>query len=211
MKRKRGALREEILNAPNLVTLARIGLIPAIIVLLSAESRRNSFWAAIVFGVASGTDFLDGWLARRFQLITTFGKFLDPLADKLITTAVYIVLSYLSRVPVWVVLVIVGREFIINGLRTIAISEGIVIDASQGGKWKTALQLSGLAALIVHYQYAVDFVVVTLGVNFHEVGLWLTYLSLVPSIWSAVDYFRGFIGGVFELREDRTEEPSAGG
>jgi CDP-diacylglycerol--glycerol-3-phosphate 3-phosphatidyltransferase len=207
MKRKRGALREEILNPPNLVTLARIALIPLFVTLLSSESRRNSFLAALVFGAASATDFLDGYLARRLQLITTFGKFLDPLADKLITMAAYIVLVYLDRVPAWVVLVILSREFIISGLRTIAISEGMVIAASQGGKWKTALQLAGAVALIVNYQYPIDFLVgPILQVNFHAVGLVLTYASLIPSIWSAVDYFRGFIDGVFEQREDREDD-----
>jgi CDP-diacylglycerol--glycerol-3-phosphate 3-phosphatidyltransferase len=180
-------------------------LIPFFVVLLGSESRHNSFWAAIVFGAASATDFLDGYLARRLQAITTFGKFIDPLADKLITMAAYIVLVYLARIPTWVVLVILGREFIISGLRTIAISEGLVIAASQGGKWKTALQLAGISALIIHYQYSIDFLVVTRPVDFHQVGLWLTYLSLVPSMWSAYEYFRDFLGGVFEMREERTE------
>src|SRR6185437_12045538 len=103
MKRQRGALREEILNAPNLVTLARIALIPLFVVLLAAESRRHSFWASLVFGLASGTDFLDGYLARRFQLITTFGKFIDPLADKLIVMSAYVELVHLARLPSWVV------------------------------------------------------------------------------------------------------------
>lgn len=209
MKRKRGALREEILNAPNVVTIARIALIPFFVAVLSAESRRNSFWAALIFGAASATDFLDGYLARRFQLITTFGKFIDPLADKLITMSAYVVLVHLARLPAWVVLVILSREFIISGLRTIAMSEGIVIAASQGGKWKTALQLVGIVALIVHYPYEVDLLVYQAPVNFHVVGIVLTYVSLVPSVWSAVDYFRSFIGGVFEAREDREDEPSA--
>lgn len=203
MKRKRGALREEILNAPNLITMARIALIPFFVAMLGAESRRNSFWASLVFGAASATDFVDGYVARRLQLITSFGKFLDPLADKLITMAAYIELVYLARVPPWVVLIILAREFIISGLRTIAMSEGMVIPVSQGGKWKTALQLAGIVALIVHYPYPVDFLFATMPLNFHAVGLWLTYMSLVPSIWSAVDYFRSFVKEVFEARSDR--------
>jgi CDP-diacylglycerol--glycerol-3-phosphate 3-phosphatidyltransferase len=209
MKKPRGPMREEILNAPNVVTLVRIAMIPFFVVLLMAESSRNSFWASVLFGVASLTDFLDGYLARRLQLITTFGKFLDPLADKLITMSAYVVLVHLARLPAWVVIVILARELTISGLRTIAMSEGIVIDASQGGKWKTAIQLAGIVALIVNYPYRIDFIFAQTTLNFRAVGLVLTYVSLIPAIWSAVDYFRGFIGAVFEAREDRTDDPPA--
>lgn len=192
----RSALRQEILNPPNLVTLARIALIPFFLVLLLDESRRNSFWAAVMFGLAAGTDFLDGYLARRFNLITTFGKFIDPLADKLITMSAYVGLVHLGRLPAWVVVVILARELIISGLRTIAISEGLVIAASQGGKWKTALQLAGISALLVGYTYPIDFIVMQFDVDFQVVGLWVTYLSLIMSLLSAVDYFRGFLAGI---------------
>jgi CDP-diacylglycerol--glycerol-3-phosphate 3-phosphatidyltransferase len=196
----RGPLREELLNAPNLVTYVRIALIPLFVLLLSAESARNSFWASLVFGFASATDFLDGYLARRLNLITTFGKFLDPLADKIITMSAYVVLVYLARLPAWVVIVILAREFTISGLRTIAIGEGLVIAANQGGKWKTALQLVGIVALIVHYRYPVDLLVWNGAVDFHLVGLGITYMSLVPSMASAFDYFRDFLRGVAEAR-----------
>lgn len=197
---RRGALRDEIWNPPNLVTLARIALIPFFLALLLMESRRNSFWAALVFGLASATDFVDGYLARRLNLITTFGKFIDPLADKLITMSAYVALVYLARLPAWVVIVILGRELIISGLRTIAMSEGLVIAASQGGKWKTAIQLPGIVALIVHYRYPIDLLVWTEVVDFRLVGLWLTYISLVFSITSAWDYLRAFLAGVAEQR-----------
>jgi CDP-diacylglycerol--glycerol-3-phosphate 3-phosphatidyltransferase len=209
--KKRGPLREELLNAPNVVTMARIALIPFFLALMFYESRRNNFWAATVFGFASATDFVDGYIARRWNLITTFGKFIDPLADKLITMSAYVALVHLGRLPAWVVIVILGREFIINGLRTIAMSEGMVIAASQGGKWKTALQLASLAALIVHYRYPIDFLVWKGLIDFHLVGLVITYFSLVPSIWSAIEYFRDFIKAVFEQRAERqsgTGEPA---
>ena len=198
-------LRREILNAPNLVTLARIALIPFFVALMLAESRRNNFWAAVVFGAASATDFVDGWLARRFNLTTTFGKFIDPLADKLITMSAYVVLVHLARLPAWVVIVIIGRELVITGLRTIAMSEGIVIAAGQGGKWKTALQLAGLIALVIHYRYPIDLLVWQGLVDFHDVGLWLTYASVLFSVTSAVDYFRDFFGGV--MAADQNVEP----
>ncbi|MFM2151755.1 MAG: hypothetical protein RL199_190 [Pseudomonadota bacterium] len=207
--RPKGLLREEVLNAPNLVTLARIAVIPFFVVLLLAESRANSFWAAVLFGVASATDYVDGYLARKLQLITTFGKFIDPLADKLITMSAYIVCVHLGRLPAWVAIVIIGRELIINGLRTIAMSEGIVIAASQGGKWKTALQLAGIAGLCVHYRYPTDLVVWQGVVDYQKVGLAVTYLSVFYGVTSAVEYFRAFLGGVFQVRRSG-EAPARG-
>jgi len=198
--KKRGPLREEILNPPNIVTLLRIALIPVFAWLVLADSRRDAFWGAVVFGVAAGTDFLDGWLARRFNLITTFGKFIDPLADKLITMVAYVAVVYLLRLESWVVMLILGREFVINGLRTIAISEGLVIAASQGAKWKTALQLAGIAALIVHYTYEIDLLVWHGPVNFNVVGRVVTYISLGFSLWSAWEYLRDWFRGVAAAR-----------
>jgi CDP-diacylglycerol--glycerol-3-phosphate 3-phosphatidyltransferase len=207
--KKKGLVREEVLNAPNLVTMARIALIPFFMALLLHESRRNCFYAALVFGLASATDFVDGYLARRFNLITTFGKFIDPLADKLITMSAYILCVHLGRLPAWVAVVIIGRELIINGLRTIAMSEGIVIAASQGGKWKTALQLAGIAGLIVHYRYSIDFVLWEGPVDFHVVGVVVTYLSVFFGITSAVEYFRAFISGVFEVKKSAASSAPA--
>lgn len=200
--KKRSALTQEIWNLPNLITLARIALIPFFMALLLMESRRNSFWAAVLFGLAAGTDFLDGYAARRLKLITTFGKFIDPLADKLITMGAYVALVQMARLPAWVVVVILARELIISGLRTIAVSEGIVIAASQGGKWKTALQLAGISALIVWYPYPIDFLLFQTHINFGVVGLWLTYISLIPSLLSAADYFRGFIAAIDDSTDD---------
>ena len=192
----RSNLRREIVNGPNMITYARILAIPVFVYFLTVESRRNSFVAALIFSVAALSDVVDGWLARRNDSITVLGKFLDPLADKLIVTAGLVVLVRLDRVPAWVVVVILSREFIVSGLRTIAISEGLVISASQGGKWKTASQLTGIIALIVHYRYPIDFLVVTTIIDFHVVGVWMLYISLVPSVLSAFDYFRGFLRGV---------------
>ena len=210
--RPKGLLREEVLNAPNLVTLARIAVIPFFMMLLLSESRRHSFWAAVLFGLASATDYVDGYLARKLQLTTTFGKFIDPLADKLITMAAYIVCVHLGRLPAWIAIVIIGRELIINGLRTIAMSEGIVIDASQGGKWKTALQLAGIAGLCIHYRYPTDFIVWQGVVDYQQVGLVVTYLSVFFGVTSAVDYFRAFLGGVFQVRRSASgnTDPAAG-
>ena len=121
-KRRRERLREELLNAPNLMTLGRILCIPVFLALLSYENRRNSFLAAVVFAAAAITDWLDGWLARVSNKVTMLGKFLDPLADKIIVLSALVILVRLGRVPVWVVVVILARELLISGLRTIAMS-----------------------------------------------------------------------------------------
>jgi CDP-diacylglycerol--glycerol-3-phosphate 3-phosphatidyltransferase len=189
---RRERLREELLNAPNLVTIARIALIPVFLSLLAFENRRNSFLAAAVFAVAAISDWVDGWLARVSGKITTLGKFLDPLADKLIVLSALTMLLRLGRVPVWVVVIILAREFLISGLRTIAVSEGLVIAASQGGKWKTSLQLTAIICLMLHYHYPIDWLFGTFETDFHAVGLVLIYLSLIPSVASAVEYVRAF-------------------
>jgi len=189
---RRQRLRDELLNAPNLVTLARLACIPACLYLLAWESRRNCFFAAVIFSLAALADVLDGYLARISNKVTTLGKFLDPLADKLIVLSALVMLVRLGRVPTWVVIVILARELLISGLRTIAVSEGLVISASQGGKWKTSMQLTGIVFLLVHYHFAIDWLVATVLTDFHAIGLALLYLSLVPSLVSAADYVRAF-------------------
>ena len=189
---RRERLRDELLNAPNLMTLGRVALIPVFLYLLSYENRRNSFLAAAVYAVCALTDWFDGWLARISNKVTTLGKFLDPLADKVIVVSALVMLVRLGRVPVWVVVVIITREFLISGVRTIAATEGLVIPASQGGKWKTSLQLCGIICLMLHYHYAIDYGFGILVTDFQAVGSTLLYLSLVPLIASAVDYVRAF-------------------
>src|SRR5467141_2534189 len=107
---RRERLRDELLNAPNLMTLGRMALIPVFLVLLAYENRHNSFWAAAIFAVAALTDWVDGWLARVSGKVTTLGKFLDPLADKIIVLSALVELLRLGRAPVWVVVIILARE-----------------------------------------------------------------------------------------------------
>jgi CDP-diacylglycerol---glycerol-3-phosphate 3-phosphatidyltransferase len=206
------SLKKEFWNAPNAITLVRIGMIPIILAFTYYESRANSFIAAILYAVTSATDFLDGWLARRQNLVTVIGKFIDPLADKLVVVSALIMLVHLGRVAAWVVIVIMAREFIITGLRTIAMSEGIVIAASQEGKYKTGLQLAGISFLLLHYSYPVNFLVETVEVDANAVGTWLLYLSLVLSVWSAGKYLRDFVRAVYRRDEQaEAEERAASG
>jgi len=189
---RRERLRDELLNAPNLLTLGRMALVPWFLYLLSYENRHNSFLAAAIYSVAALTDWVDGWLARVSGKVTTLGKFLDPLADKVIVLSALVMLVRLGRAPVWVVVVIVAREFLISGLRTVAATEGLVISASQGGKWKTSLQLTAIICLMLHYHYAIDYLFGTTMTDFQAVGTMLIYLSLVPGIISAIGYVRAF-------------------
>lgn len=191
-KTRRERLREELLNAPNMMTLGRMTLVPLFLYLLYYENRHNSFLAAAIYSLAALTDWIDGWLARVSGKVTTLGKFLDPLADKIIVLSALVMLVRLGRAPVWVVVVIVAREFLISGLRTIAVSEGLVIAASQGGKWKTSLQLTGIICLMLHYHFAIDYFFGTTMTDFQAVGTVLLYLSLVPGIASAIEYVRAF-------------------
>ncbi len=189
---RRERLRDELFNAPNLVTIARLLCIPVCGWLLLYETRRNCFFAAAVFSVAAISDVLDGYLARVSNKITTLGKFLDPLSDKLIVLSALALLLKLGRAPAWVVIVILARELLISGVRTLAADEGLVIAASQGGKWKTSLQLTGIICLLVHYHFAIDWLFGTYLTDFHAAGLVLLYLSLIPSVLSAYGYVRSY-------------------
>jgi CDP-diacylglycerol--glycerol-3-phosphate 3-phosphatidyltransferase len=193
---RRGDLRRELWNLPNLLTLGRVAIIPLFVAYTSDADPLHSFLAAVVFSLAAITDILDGWLARRMNLVSVLGKFMDPLADKLIVMAALVMLTRLGRVSTLVVILLLGRELIISGLRTIAISEGIVIGASQGGKWKTAIQVFAILGLLIHYSHPIDFLFGTWVIDFNAVGTWILYISMVPALTSAVGYFQDFIRGL---------------
>jgi len=191
------SLRREFLNAPNAITLTRIAMIPVFLWFTYHESRVDSFIAAVTYAITGATDFLDGWVARRKNLVTVIGKFLDPLADKLIVMAALVMLVHLGRVAAWVVIVVMAREFIVTGLRTIAMSEGIVIAAGQEGKHKTAFQVAAISFLLLHYTYPIDAFFFTFDLDANRVGTWLLYVSLFFSVWSAWNYFSAFIRAVY--------------
>jgi CDP-diacylglycerol--glycerol-3-phosphate 3-phosphatidyltransferase len=167
------------------------------------ESRKLSFWATMVFALAAITDFLDGWVARNWNLGSTVGRFLDPLADKLIVMACLVMFVALDRCPAWLPVLALAREISVTTLRTMAMSEGLEIKVNQGGKWKTAFQLCGLIGLMVHYEYPVSWGVVTVDFNFHVIGYWLLILSMIFSMQSAWEYFRGFVVVAAEQRDAR--------
>lgn len=184
-----------IWNIPNILTLLRIALIPVLAVLLLSPSREAGFWAAAVFAIASITDWLDGYLARRMGIVTVFGKFLDPIADKLMVMAALIMILPFNRVPAWMVLVILGREIIITGLRGIASSEGIVISASDLGKFKTIFQMVAIIGLLLHYDYHWFFGIdhPYLVANMHNAGMFYLWIATMLTVWSGVDYLVKFM------------------
>jgi CDP-diacylglycerol--glycerol-3-phosphate 3-phosphatidyltransferase len=189
-------VKKSIFNLPNSLSFFRIGCIPLLMILLFFPRRTTSFLAALTFGLASISDLLDGFVARRRQLVTTFGKFLDPLADKLIVSAALIMLIPLDRVPAWMVVVIIGRELAIMGLRSVAVSEGKVITADHLGKQKMVFQTVAILGLLLHFEYY--------GVNYHVVGMFFLWLAVIITLWSGFNYFRNFWDVLEE--NDRTSE-----
>jgi len=176
-------------NVPNLLTLGRIAVIVIIVLVLQDEGHAAGALAAVFFFVACLTDYFDGQLARKYSLTTTLGKFLDPLADKLLVMAILVMLVGMSReprVPSWLVVIVVGREIAVTGLRAIASGEGIILPAEELGKYKTIFQMFALHGLLLHYTY--------IGIDFHLAGMYFLWISTVVSVWS---------GGVYTARVAR--------
>ncbi len=194
-------LKEDLYNLPNLLTLFRIALIPVICVLIWMGDPLSSFLAVAVFATAGFTDWLDGYLARKNDVVSLTGKFLDPLADKLLVMASLVMLVPLGRISATIVIIILAREFAVMGLRSVAAGEGIIIASGAAGKYKTSFQMTGLIGLLIHYVYRVDFLFVETRLNFHVIGLWLILISIVFSLLSAYQYFAGFLRGVERARE----------
>jgi len=169
------------INLPTKITLLRILLVPFLLAFLIAPSRVNALMAALIFGSAALTDWLDGHLARSTQQVTTLGKLLDPIADKILLAAGLIPLVGLGRVPAWMAAILLIREFAVSGLREIAAAEQVIIHASPIAKAKTALQIAAILFLILNYQ--------SWPINFSTVGMALLTLSLVLSLVSGVEYY----------------------
>nr|WP_288555285.1 CDP-diacylglycerol--glycerol-3-phosphate 3-phosphatidyltransferase [uncultured Mediterraneibacter sp.] len=167
------------MNLPNKLTTLRVIMIPFFVffMLTDVGGSANKWIALALFVVASLTDFLDGKIARKYNLVTNFGKFMDPLADKLLVCSALICLQDLDRVPAWVVIVIIAREFIISGFRLVASDNGIVIAASYWGKFKTTFQMLMIIVMIMN-----------LGGAFDMVGTVLMWIALALTIISLVDY-----------------------
>ena len=186
----------KIFNLPNKLTATRLLCIPLVIFFMFFPGKWFSFFAAVFIGTAFVTDILDGYFARKYGEVTALGKLLDPLADKILIAIVMIMLVRLERIPVLIVLVIISREMAITGLRAMAASEGIVIQASKLGKFKTIFQAVAILALTLYYEYY--------DVNMHSVGMVFLWIALVLTLWSGWDYLKQFNKLLFS--ENKNEE-----
>ena len=168
------------MNLPNKLTVARVCMVPLFMVALMLNTEVSRVVATVIFALASFTDMLDGKIARKYNLITNFGKLMDPLADKILTAAAMVCLVELGDLAAWIVVIILFREYAITGLRSVAASENIVVAANIWGKVKTVCQMIALMLLMLKPQ-----IVALCGVN---LGLSLMYVALLLTVYSGVDY-----------------------
>lgn len=193
-----------MLNLADKITLIRVIIVPVLIVLLYWPSRVTCLIAMILFILACITDMIDGIVARRFNLVSSFGKFLDPLADKILISSVLIMLVYqrdtsgASWAPAWVVIIIIGRELIVTGLRAMAVEKGTVIAADRYGKIKTILQIVAICPLIFHYSF--------LGLDMAMIGQIMLYIALGMTVFSGGNYFYNFIRSSLQAERHAVQE-----
>ena len=177
------------LNAPNIISLSRIGMAPILIYLLMYTGPTASALAGAVFLVATLSDFLDGYLARNYGSGSTLGKFLDPLADKIVVSVALIMLAGMNRaprVPAWMVAVLVTREIAVTALRAMAASEGgLVVAADDMGKYKMVAQALAIQGLLIHYTY--------FHIDFFAAGMFLLWIAMVLAVWSGFEYYIKFM------------------
>ncbi len=181
---------------PNLLSFFRIGIIPVLVYLLTFTDRTSAALAALLFLIASITDYFDGYFARRNRSVSDLGKILDPLADKLMVISALIMLAAMDRpgepsVPAWLVVVIIARESAVTLLRGIAFSEGIVMHAETLGKYKFILQAFAVVGLLIHYTYW--------GISFFVAGIYFLALSAIIAVWAGISYHVRF----FRLHQAR--------
>ena len=175
-----------IFNVPNLLSLSRILSVPIFIILMLDPSPVRVLTAGIVFSLASATDWLDGYLARKWGQVTKVGKLLDPIADKILIMAALVILVELrpSIVHSWMAILIIGREFAVTGLRAIASSDGIIIPAETVGKYKVGAQITAVLSLLLDYAFARDWMM--------ALGSYALWIAMVLSVYSALQYFRTY-------------------
>ncbi|MBI9074847.1 MAG: CDP-diacylglycerol--glycerol-3-phosphate 3-phosphatidyltransferase [Desulfatibacillum sp.] len=182
---------KDIVLHPNSLTLFRVVTIPGIILLLlpPEPSRLFCMLAAALFSLAAISDGLDGYYARSLGLVSNFGKFMDPLADKLLVMSTLTMLTWHQWIPGWMACIIVGRELAVTGLRGIAAEQGKVIAAEKLGKYKMGFQIGAIIPLLLHHKLIIagDFFL-----DFGQVGYWVLWIALVFTIWSGAEYFRNY-------------------
>ncbi len=173
-----------VFGNPNILTLYRIAAVPLIVILLLFPNRICTFVAALLFSAAAITDYLDGYLARVRGMESAFGRIMDPLADKLLVSASFIMLTSLGWVPAWMVCIIIGREIAVTGLRNFIAESQKDLSASSLGKYKTGFQIAAIIPLMIHFDFW--------GLQVQRIGGVFLWAALVFTIWSGVDYFVRF-------------------
>lgn len=173
-----------VLNLPNQLTLFRVILVPVFLVVIFFDASWSNKLATFIFFIASVTDFVDGYIARKYELVTSFGKILDPIADKILVAAAMIALIQLERLSGIVVIILLSREFAVGALRDYASSEGIVIPAGWSGKIKTTVQMFAIGFLVYHNDLP--------PLPVATIGTILIYVSVVISLYSGIEYYRNF-------------------
>ena len=174
-----------MLNWPNNLTLIRICSIPFIVIFLYFPNKITCLLAGFLFIVASITDYLDGFLARKYNLVTPVGELLDPIADKLLISSSLIMLVKHGWLDAWIVIIIIGREIMITGLRAISAQKGTIIPADRYGKLKMFLQIIAISFLIIHYPIG--------GINWNFYGYILIWIALLLTVFSGVNYFYNYL------------------
>jgi CDP-diacylglycerol---glycerol-3-phosphate 3-phosphatidyltransferase len=168
------------MNVPNLLSISRILAVPVFIVLMLEPTPLRALLAGIVFSIASATDWLDGYLARKWGQVTKIGKLLDPIADKILVASALIMLVDIARIPSWIAIIIIGREIAITGLRAMAASEGIVIAAENMGKWKVGAQITAVLCLVLDYHLGTDWI--------SDVGRIAIFIAMILAVVSGMRY-----------------------
>ncbi|MCF8068507.1 MAG: CDP-diacylglycerol--glycerol-3-phosphate 3-phosphatidyltransferase [Desulfobacterales bacterium] len=166
---------------PNTLTMFRMAMTPAIMLLMLSKNGFLTFMAALLFSAAAITDYFDGYLARTRGLESQFGKVMDPLADKLLVCTSVILLTAHGWIPAWIVCIIIGREILVTGFRNLIADKQMDVSASWLGKYKTGFQIAAIIPLLIHYPY--------LGINFDAIGQVFLWGALIFTVWSGLDYF----------------------
>lgn len=175
------------------ITISRIVLAPIIVALMWPNDLGLNIVAAIIFALASMTDWADGYFARKYESVSNFGKFMDPIADKILVTSVLAMLLSLGKIDAWMVIIILARDNFIGGLRSVAAADAIIIAAKPAGKWKTAMQMIAIPLVMVGHLEFLPFL--------DKIGYGVLWVSVILSITSAIEYYIAYLKGLRELKK----------
>lgn len=172
-------------HLPNLLTYSRMAMVPVVIALIYMDTVESGMWACAFFILASITDYYDGYFARKWNIVSNMGKFMDPVADKVLVSSTLIMLIPTGRLTTIMVIILVARDSIIDGLRSVAATQNVVISAAKMGKWKTATQMVAIPCILFNYPL--------FGLPIYQIGYWALWVSVVLSVVSGFNYVRDYL------------------